>query len=1256
MRFTHPLKRCCGGILTVAVLVLLAAAGRAQTTAAISGTVLDATGAVVPGARVLATNEATKAEWSASSNGVGFFSFAAVPPATYTLSVSHQGFETWRVTGIIVHPGDSLSVPKIDLQVGRTEVSITVTAETAGVTMDSPEHSTLITSGDINRLSTTGRDVDELVTVLPGFTVNAGTDIQNEGPGGLYGYDTMGFGSSQMASLGSNGAAPQQGLVNVTSDGANVIDPGDMGGQVSNVNMDQVQEVKVQTADFGADQSKGPIVINAVGKSGSSQYHGGLYTYFRNSALNSNDWLSKYYDSARPELRYFYPGGTLGGPVIFPHSSFNSKKSLVFWAGFEYYGQDASQGLATAFVPNPGMLGGDLSSATIAKALNVSLSDPTTGLLANCPADYSVSATYTNVGGICWSPNGSLDQTGAKVTNGQVVNIDPATTTISSLWPAVNRVPQPVVAGGTLIDQTDGINYAKNVMQSHNGFQLHTRIDQSITDSLKLFGIYNWERINDESAMNNIYYNPNGTVPYPTPMYSYGHAHYLTLNLTKTAGSSMTNELTVSAVYFAEPEQFGDRAKAQTTGTPWEAAGYSQGHLGLNESQLPQLITYETVGIPSFSFGYVPAGSQFLKKFSWNVGDNLTKVYKTHTIKAGYYMEHTGNNQVTLGSQVNGLIPFMRWDSCYPNQTTATPGAPGSDTNLGNTIGNFLIGCPLSYSQANSDPNANMRFWSFEGYVTDEWKVNPQLTLTLGIRFSHMEPWTDSHGVGMAVWNPSGVTQHALYSDTTSNTTWPGLYWHSRDSQYLPAGVPTRPLFYSPRGGFAYDLYSDGKTVFRGGWGIYMSHDPTNIASGALTTAIGMQTYNNPSTISCTYGQLFTTKYVPCGYYSSTPNTLTPFSVYAMDSKDNHMPVTYNYNFTVDQQGPWKSAFEIAYVGNRGLHLSTLGNLQNQNVIPLGAFFAPDPVTGSLNPPSSIPNSADYRPFPNYQDVYVANHNVWSNYNSMQTSWNRQAGSFVYGANYTWAKALGVRGNYDTGYIGDPVNPHHDYGIVSFDRRQVFNLTYSYQEGAKFKGNHVLEQTLNGWELSGISSLQSGPDLAVLNGATNYGLNGGVNYSVGTAAIGVPINAAEWLGSSDYSLQPNVTCTPSAKLKVDQYVNGNCFALPALGTQGWWNLPDSHGPAYFRWDMSVYKDFQISERQKLQFRVSGFNFLNHPLTSFNNNSLGNLSLAAGNCTGCKYTSLSDALAAATITNGSTFGYTPFRNGVRVVELGMKYDF
>lgn len=1263
--------------LLVCLVCLLAAAAPAQTSSTISGTVKDTTGALVPGAKVELVREADGAVRKAQSNEVGFFNFAAVQPGTYKVRVTMVGFETWQVTGIAVHPGDSLSIPKIGMRIGQVVQSVTVTAEAAGVTYSNGEHSTLLNASAIERLSTQGRDVTELVESLPGFTINAGSNINNEGAGGLYGNQTTGFGSGTLTSMGANGAAPQQGLVNIVADGANVIDPGDMSGQVANVNMDQVQEVKVQTSNFGADEAKGPIVINAVGKSGTVDYHGSLYTYFRNAALNSNDWLTKFNDSPRPESKYFYPGGSLGGPVRIPGTSFNKSKKLVFWTGYEYYGQNQVSATAEAFVPTDAMLAGDLSRSTIASALNVSESL----LESDCAADYSVSSDLTQVAGVCAQASGS-DQYGLTVNNGKLNYLDPGAPALAKLFPKPNRTPRAVTATG---QATDGYNYYKNIMATHNGFQYHLRVDENISDSLKLYATYNWEKINDESPMNNIYYNPNGTVPFPTPLYSNTSAHYLTLNLTKVLSPTLTNEFVASGVYFYEPQQFTNPALAQDTGTAWETAGYSGGYEKNGVTQLPRIVNDETVGLPSLAMGYVPSDSQYLRKASYNFGDNLTKVIRAHTLKAGLYFERTLNNQLALGSEANGTASFMRWDTCYQNIATSGSQATMS---LGNEVANFVAGCPLSYEQSynkngSQDPASDMYFGALEGYVTDEWKVNNKLTLTLGLRVSHFVPWTDAHGQGLAVWNPDGlgINSHEFYSGVSGDpTTWPGITWHGKDSGVPVAGVPTPSPIVSPRFGLAYDLYGDGKTMFRGGWGAYRSRDSYNNAAGALNSAIGLQTWTIPGSYSCTFGSLFTPgasdpdgiHTIPaCGaFVSSSSNSVAAFEIYAMDPKDDATPVTYNYNFTVDQQLPRGMDFEIAYVGNQSEHLSTLGNLQNQNVIPLGAYFGPDPAVGSAyynqtSPAWEIPISADYRPYPNYTQVMVPKHVAWSNYNGLQASLGRKSGSLTYNLNYTWSKAMGVRGNYDSGYIADPIDMQHDYGVLAFNRSQTFNASYSYVEGVKFHGNRLLGVLLNNWEFSGITSLQSGPNLSILNNSTSFNMSGGVGlYEPGTstAYANITVNAASALGSPDYTLQPTLTCDPrlglhNSKTYGHQYVNGSCFALPTVGTQGLWNLPDTHGPAYFKSDLTINRDVKINDRQNLQFRAAAFNFLNHPITSFNSSNTNELLLSFSEPTGSQAYDFASAYALLkpNVSDG-VFGYTAYKTGVRFVELGLKYNF
>jgi hypothetical protein len=276
--FRAFLKNHAARLIAVSFFVFLLSFGSAisaQTTASLSGTVRDQTGAAIRKAKVQLIETKSGAKRVTTTDGAGHFEMTAIQPSTYDVVLSATSFESERVTGIDLHPGDSKTIPEISLKAGADSQEITVTADAAGVSIDSPEKSVLITSDDIQRLSTVSRDVTELVRTLPGFAVATAGNLSNQSTNAAG--QTMGFGSSSVTQFSANGSAPQTGATQVTSDGANVTDPGDMGASIGNVNMDMVQEVKVQTSNFGADSAKGPVIINAVGKSGGSVYHGSVY-------------------------------------------------------------------------------------------------------------------------------------------------------------------------------------------------------------------------------------------------------------------------------------------------------------------------------------------------------------------------------------------------------------------------------------------------------------------------------------------------------------------------------------------------------------------------------------------------------------------------------------------------------------------------------------------------------------------------------------------------------------------------------------------------------------------------------------------------------------------------------------------------------------------------------------------------------------------------------------------------------------------
>ncbi len=1269
-RWVAGVAACGMPILLLLVALIVSSTAFAQTTGSISGVVKDPSGALVPGASVTLVNVKSKARRVTKSNGEGLFDIQAIQPSTYDLLFAAPGFESLKIAGIEINPGDSKTVPNITMKLGKYTEEVTVSASTAGVSLDSPEKSSLITADDIERLSTVGRDATELIRILPGFAVSTGGSLANGSTN--VGSQTFGFSSSSVSSFSANGATPQTGATSVVSDGANVMDPGDMGASIENVNMDTVQEIKVQTADFGADSAKGPVVINAVGKSGGSNYHGAAYLYARDGNWNANDWLNNFDNVGRPAARYLYPGGEIGGPIKIPGTNFNHANKLTFFTQFEYYDQTKFDQLLQSFIPTQRMLSGDLTPASLAAALNVGASDITT----QCPNFYT-SGLLTNSGGICYSPglgggtftqqNQSIEAGTVEGTGNGLLPVDPRALIYAKYWPNPNRTPQ--ATGGLL---SDGYNYVKALTSTHNGYSYHARVDENISDNTKLYVTYNLEYINDETPVDNTYYAGSDAIPYPTPDFSHTRSNALSINFTHVFSSSLTNELVAAGVYYYQPSQLADRNSVQDAATGWTGGRYyNNGAL-----QLPGLVDYEE-GVPDFAMGYFPASSAYLRKFSYNGGDNVTKQYKAHTLKAGVYAELTANNQIPY-NYTQGENSFNHYENpCIVNADAygANPVNTSNQSQLHNNVANFLQGC-TGFSQSNSSPAADLHFRTIDFYVTDEWKVSSKLTLTLGIRFDHLGPWYDPSGLGLAVWN--APEQHVIYPVTSSTppSQYPGISWHQTNSSVPLSGQESRALFYSPRAGLAYDLYGNGKTVFRGGWGAYRFHDSYNDSAGALATTLGVQNYLGPSNISCTYDQIAYQGSYDSGAVSAAPTpgqgcpqssagSIAPFDIYALNQHDSQQPVTYNYNLTLDQAMPFHSTIELSYVGNQSAHTFTEGPLSNLNYIPLGSLFQPDPITGVVSQPGTTQSVvADYRPYPNYDHVYVPNHIGYGNYNGLQLSWNKQRGAFIFGTNFTWSKALGIRGDYRTGAVGDPSNLRNNYGYLGFNRKYIGNFTYSYQVGKAYHGNHLAAALINDWELSGITGIQSGPDVAVVNTySSNFGLSGGVQYTPpgSTEPVMVNISNTTILGTPDISLQPVVTCDPKSNLGGSSafgkhYINGNCFALPQLGSNGQFELPDIHGPAYFNSDLFLQRTFPIKDKQNLQLRVSGFNFLNHPLPQFYGGSAPvALGLGFGDPTGQTFTTPQAAFAAA-VQNTANFGYTPYKGGYRILETSLRYNF
>jgi hypothetical protein len=523
----------------------------------------------------------------------------------------------------------------------------------------------------------------------------------------------------------------------------------------------------------------------------------------------------------------------------------------------------------------------------------------------------------------------------------------------------------------------------------------------------------------------------------------------------------------------------------------------------------------------------------------------------------------------------------------------------------------LLTGTLNGYNETSFNRINDIAYSTYEGFIQDSWKVNRRLTLELGLRLTHFTPWADRTGAGYSIFD------YSQYKSTCSPLQYCGFEWNKRDSSVPIGGFPTRKLFYQPRFGLAYDVFGKGNTVVRGGWGRFYYHSGQftsglDVAAGVQSISLGTNVNGNPLMAN----QLDTLNF--------TTQALSPAAV---DRKDDRQPYTDSYSFTISQRLPFSSLLEVAYVGNQSkdLPLNT-GAGSNINLVPVGAMLASR--NGGVDPNSLTANN--FRPLAGFSDLGLATNGTYANYNAMQVTWIRNKGRYTINMNYTYGKAMGILNP-----ALDSFNLNNDYGVQASNRTHIFNAAYSIELGNPAR-DKILGAFTNGWQLSGITQLESGPNLTGIQGQ-NFGMNLNGYQIPGT---GFNVSNVSLLGTPNIQLNPVLTCNPSAGLAKNQFINAGCFAAPsAVGQNGPSVLPAIYGPAFFNWDMGLFKNFQFKEAKKLQLRFNGYNFLNHPLWSFNGS---NLNLGFDQGTGKVNTPL--------------FGTVTQKQGHRVVQMAVKFYF
>ncbi|MDP9055609.1 MAG: carboxypeptidase regulatory-like domain-containing protein [Acidobacteriota bacterium] len=1104
----------------------------AATTGSISGIVKDPSGGVVPGVALTATNPATGIQNKTVSDEKGFYSFPSLSVGQYDLKADSAGFQELIKRSITI---DANSAVQIDLMLSMAEKvqELTVTETASEVQLDtvSTQMGDVVTANKMTQVALNGRSYTDLLALQPGIV-----PVTTQTP------DSIVMAGASVAIAPSGGLNPGNQSISGQREDANgfVINGGDvkemMNGGTSIVpNLDSIAEFRVLTNNYDAEYGNySGGIVNVITKSGANALHGSAFEFFRNTALDARNFFS-------PERSFYRQnqfGGAVGGPI---------KKNAVFFFG-DYQGTRNNQGQDTGLIAVPTVADRTGNLSDITSTLTGKVSGPYIASLLTQKLGYNVAANepYYMPGCVssaqCVFPNAVIPQRAWS----------------SPAQHLLQYIPLPNTGSSNFSTSSEG----QKTRDDKGSF----RVDGNSTR----FGMLSAYYFIDDYNVNNPYPRGQGGASVPGfNALNLGRSQLVNLGATKTFGATSVNEFRLS--YMRNANNVGQPVGGVGTSLASQGFVTGVGTAGIVPLS-PSTEGVENVIFNSFTMG-TPTTNLTQANNTYAASDNFSKVIGNHSLKAGVEASYEQVN-VNPDPTFNGSFQFT-----------------GSET--GSDFADFLIGVANNYNQADSQAYY-IRHKYAGGFLQDSWRIRSNLTLNYGVRWDHMEYWSEKYNQ-IPTFIPG--EQSKVYPNAPLGLVYP------TDPGVPTTLVPSKNKF-SPRIGLAWS--PDGKTSIRAGYGIFYSAIQGNVMAidepqppyGLSYTSPGPALFATPF-VTAANGQFsgnpFPLTFPALNATASHPNSGVDFSQYlplagmTAPLPTNTYPYNENYFLSIERQLGVNTLLSVSYVGSQAHHLLVVYSANPGNPALCLSLNSAAVKTGT---PTCGPNGENtvYTTAAG-QTIYGTRSGLGSNFanddydasignsnfNSLQTSLRHSGKGLTFSIGYTWSKSIDQASS-----LSDPINPYNfsaTRALSAFDLRHNFVASYEYAlpfdkltSRAKF--------LTRGWTLSGITRASSGFPVT-LSTSGDYSLTGSNPNGVNSRTLDLP----------DYNGLPlQINRNPR---NGQIYFNTAAFSDNTLGTPDNASRRSFSGPGSLNFDLALLKSFRFSETKALQCRFETFNTFNH---------------------------------------------------------------